>query len=151
MFCPSCGKRQIADTTSYCTRCGFKLESTRVSLLSDRERPVLRTLSPRTKGVLQGLAIIPGGLGAWLLLDILFEGLFGAGMMGGLYAMVTLIALVAMARIVYAVTIERPDVKNAVELPAPELQPQLPSPAESHISVTESTTRDLSGAVRKQH
>ncbi|HYP54072.1 MAG TPA: hypothetical protein VEQ42_11060 [Pyrinomonadaceae bacterium] len=115
-------------------------------------------LSPRLKGVLQGVAIVPGGVGAWLVLDIIYEGLFNAGIMGGLYAMFTLILLVALARILYAVFFEEGSTRRAAdsatssyagrgEVAAPEtkaaLSPGAGSEMGTPLNITEKTTRQF--------
>lgn len=158
MFCPKCGHLQTSDAIRFCARCGLALEHvTRLVTDGGGGRGARAgQLSPRAKGVLQGAAIVPGGVGAWLVLDIMYEGLFGAGIMGGLYAMFTLILLVALARILYALFFEEgstrrqearaaPDAgpgevdapKTTVALPAPSGEPAPP------LSITEKTTRQF--------
>lgn len=53
-----------------------------------------------------------------LVLDIFYEGVFGAGMLGGLYASITIILLVALLRIAYAVFLEDGHRKTGSTLPA---------------------------------
>ena len=54
-----------------------------------------KALSPRAKGILQGIAIVPAGIGAMFAIDIFYEAL-GAGMMAGLYSTLTIISLVSV-------------------------------------------------------
>jgi hypothetical protein len=113
-------------------------------------------LSPRVKGILQGIAIAPLGVGAWFVLDIFYEGVFNAGMMGGLYAMFTLILLVALMRILYAIFFEEGAARRRTERVSPyeaqsemgahETNGALPAPTSEMVqplSVTEKTTRQL--------
>jgi len=107
MFCPKCGKRQLSDDIRFCAQCGLALEPARKSLTSGNaiEPTKVKGLSPRAKGIIQGIAIIPGGIGAMAVIDIFYEAL-GAGMMAPLYSMLTMVALLAIARILYAVFLE---------------------------------------------
>src|SRR5688572_5845720 len=109
MYCPKCGKRQISDDVRFCAKCGQALEPARKSLTAGNavqaESIKGRGLSPRAKGVLQGIAIVPGGIGAMAVIDIFYESL-GAGMMAGLYSMLTIVVLVALMRILYALIYE---------------------------------------------
>jgi hypothetical protein len=162
MYCPKCGKPQATDGVRFCVKCGLPLESvttlvTAGAVTAVGEKGSRRgQLSPRAKGVLQGVAIVPLSIGALLVLDIFYESLFGAGMMGGLYAVLTLILLVALARVLYAVFLEegaaRPRTEPApphgshAEVGAPATTSALPAAAgevASPLSIAESTTRQL--------
>lgn len=128
MFCPKCGKRQMSDDVRFCTKCGLALENASMLLVtggSSIASSSKRQLSPRAKGILQGIALIPGLFGAMLVLDIFYEAVFNAGMLGGLYATITLILLVALARIGYAVILEEGSQKSISG-------PSAPGPAQMH-------------------
>jgi hypothetical protein len=159
MYCPKCGKRQVSDEIRFCAKCGLSLEPV-TKLVTTGSVPTFnpskRQLSPRTKGILQGVAIVPASVGAWLLLDIFYEGVFGAGMMGGLYAMLTLILLVALLRILYALFQEEGPTRLSAESALPyrwqdeistasnnEAVPAITSEIAPPISVTEKTTKQL--------
>lgn len=158
MFCPKCGKRQLSDDIRFCAQCGLPLEPARKSLTSGNtaiEPAGVKRLSPRAKGILQGFAIIPGGIGVMAVVDIFYEAL-GAGMMAPLYSMLTIIALLAMARILYAVFLEPGRPTKAVTAPSAqkELAPASTSATGAALpavtaeispphSVTEHTTRQL--------
>lgn len=160
MYCPKCGKQQVSDDIRFCAKCGLGLATARKSLtagngLVAEERKA--GLSPRAKGILQGLVIFPVGFGTWLVLDIFYEVVLSAGMLGGLYAMVTLIALVALLRILYAVVLEPgPPKPKPASLSAEAPQEISPPPTVAALSaadtgemvqprsVTEHTTRKLS-------
>ena len=124
MYCPKCGKQQSSDEVRFCTKCGLTLESA-ARLLTAGSVPTIvekrqggGQLSPRAKGILQGIAIAPAAIGAWLVLDIFYEGVFHAGMLGGLYAMFTLVVLTALARILYAIIFEEGSRKPTADLPS---------------------------------
>jgi hypothetical protein len=162
MYCPKCGNLQVQEELRFCVKCGLSLEGVTTLVTTgsaptvDKKNPRKGQLSPRAKGILQGVAIVPGGIGAWFVLDIIYEGVFGAGMMGGLYAMVTLILLTALLRILYAVFLEEGSARRGresalaydrqAEVGAPVINPALPLPTNEIVqplSVTEKTTRHL--------
>ena len=159
MYCPKCGKRQLSEDVRFCAKCGQALEPARKSLTSGHtllaESGKAKGLSPRAKGVLQGIAIVPCGIGAMAVIDIFYESL-GAGMMAGLYSTLTMVVLVAVMRILYALFYEsgpRPAKTTPVsttslqnEVNAAE-DPTALSSATGEMaiprSVTEHTTRQL--------
>src|SRR2546426_6338727 len=118
MYCPKCGSQQLSDETRFCAKCGLLLESARKSLVAGNapmiaEQNPRKTLSPRAKGILQGIAIIPLGIGGMFGIDIFYEAL-GAGVMAPLYTTLTLIVIVALWRILYATFLENgPERKKA--------------------------------------
>jgi hypothetical protein len=65
MYCPQCGQQQIADETRFCSRCGFPLSGV-IGLLASGGVPAMiepaalhpRKLSPRRRGVRQGLLML---------------------------------------------------------------------------------------------
>ena len=173
MYCPQCGNRQVSDDIRFCVKCGLPLAGA-AKMLSGRSADAnlelpssTRKLTPRARGVLQGVAIMPLAFGAWLALDIFYEAVFSAGMLGGLYAMLTFIVLLGLARILYAVFYEdgrtrhveissrsveknMSEAVNTNELPPADLSddcsPDILRPVGEvipHTSVTESTTRHL--------
>jgi ribosomal protein L37E len=158
MFCPKCGKRQFSDDIRFCAKCGLPLEAARKSLTTGSaviEQRRSKSLSPKTKGILQGIAIIPAGIGVMAVIDIFYEAL-GAGMMAGLYSTLTMVVLAAIARILYAILMEQGAAPatgiTAQPLPlelAPAATDAVSSAALSAVtgetvhSVTEHTTRQL--------
>lgn len=126
MYCPRCGNQQINDEIRFCVKCGLSLGGSKlllddgaIGLESRREKS---ELSPRAKGVLQGIAIIPVSIGAWFVLDIFYETVLGAGIMGGVLAMLTLIFAVAIGRVIHAIRFEQGreksvSVKSASQFP----------------------------------
>jgi hypothetical protein len=115
-----------------------------------------KALSPRAKGILQGIAIVPLGIGAMFAIDIFYEAL-GAGMMAGLYSTLTMIVIVALLRILYALFLENGPVGQTTgsaassvrqhEVGAPEDKVIVAATTTGHLvqprSVTEQTTRQL--------
>lgn len=162
MYCPKCGKAQATDGVRFCVKCGLPLESV-TTLVTDGGQTAFAgkgsrrgQLSPRAQGILQGVAIVPLSIGALFVLDIFYESLFGAGIMGGLYAVLTLILLIALARILYAVFVEegaaRPQTESAAprvghaEVGSPATTSALPPATSATVqpsSVAENTTRQL--------
>jgi hypothetical protein len=62
MFCPSCGQKSISTETKFCSRCGFLLTGAADlletgGLLPKASVPADTSLSPRKKGLKQGLFI----------------------------------------------------------------------------------------------
>ncbi|MEO8435827.1 MAG: zinc ribbon domain-containing protein [Pyrinomonadaceae bacterium] len=159
MYCPKCGKRQISDGVRFCAKCGLALEPARKSLIGGSavlaESGKVKGLSPRAKGILQGIAIVPCGIGAMAVIDIFYESL-GAGMMAGLYSTLTMVVLVAVMRILYALfyesgpaahkTAPASPLNSQNEVTATENQPALSAATGEMVlphSVTEHTTRQL--------
>lgn len=159
MYCPKCGKRQLSEDVRFCAKCGQALEPARKSLTAGNallgESGKVKGLSPRAKGVLQGIAIVPCGIGAMAVIDIFYESL-GAGMMAGLYSTLTMVVLVAVMRILYALFYEtgpRPAATAPVSTPSRQNElngsedpAALPAAAGEMVlprSVTEHTTRQL--------
>jgi hypothetical protein len=160
MYCPKCGSHQLSDETRFCAKCGLLLESARESLTTGNAPMIAqnkhKALSPRAKGILQGLAIVPLGIGAMFAIDIFYEAL-GAGMMAGLYSTLTMIVMVALLRILYALFLENGPVRQTTgsassstrqhEVGAPEDKAALAAATTSNLvqphSVTEQTTRQL--------
>src|SRR5687767_2619916 len=157
MYCPKCGKRQLSDEVRFCARCGLALEPARKSLtaVGGAIAEQKSGLSPRAKGVLQGIAIVPAGIGAMAVIDIFYEAV-GAGMMAPLYTMLTIVVLVAVMRLLYALFYESgPRPATSATVPATPRQNELNAagnPASMPAatgemalphSVTEHTTRQL--------
>jgi hypothetical protein len=58
MFCPKCGQEKLSPDTNFCSRCGFLLTGTLELLQSGGNAPIaIKTTSPRTRGLKQGLFI----------------------------------------------------------------------------------------------
>jgi hypothetical protein len=99
---------------------------------------------------------VPAGIGALAVLDIFYEAL-GAGMLGGLYATLTIIVMLAIARVLYAIFFEKDPTPATVaaspNLAQPEAITTLPETKAAlsvatgemvqPLSVTEHTTRQL--------
>jgi hypothetical protein len=160
MFCPKCGNRQSSDELRFCAKCGLALEAAKKSLTTGStavEQARAKGFSPRAKGILQGVAIIPAGIGLMAVTDIFYEAL-GAGMMAGLYSTLTMVVLAAIARILYAILMEQGG-KPASGISAQSLPLELAPAASDEVSgaalsavtgeivqpqsVTEHTTRQL--------
>ena len=68
MYCPRCGQQQTSDSMRFCSRCGFALEGTMQVLAHGGMLPQYqppadeKTISPRRKGVKQGVLIMLIGL-----------------------------------------------------------------------------------------
>lgn len=160
MYCPKCGSRQTSEAVRFCAKCGLSLEVARKSITSGAvvmpaEPKKFTGLSPRAKGILQGIAIIPGGIGAMAVIDIFYESL-GAEILAGLYTTLTMIVLVALLRILYALFLENgparqptesaPDDGRLHEIGAIENRAGLAATTGEIVqprSVTEQTTRQL--------
>lgn len=132
MFCPRCGSQQTTDEIRFCVKCGLQLGNAKSLLSNDVTDFRLERqsgLSPRAKGVLQGVAIIPVSVGLLFMLDIFYEAVFGLGIMGGVFAMLTLIVAVAVWRISYALLREEGRSKSHTHPPdIQDSEPNLFSP-----------------------
>jgi hypothetical protein len=68
MFCPQCGQQQVAGVIRFCSRCGFPLDGVLQLLSNGGNLPVYRNpdepvpVSPRRKGVKQGLVLFLSGI-----------------------------------------------------------------------------------------
>ncbi len=73
MFCPQCGQQQTSDMVRFCSRCGFPLDGV-IQLLHNRgllpayQPQAVGEMSPKRKGVRQGVVLLLAGL---LLVPIL--------------------------------------------------------------------------------
>ena len=68
MFCPQCGQQQVTGVIRFCSRCGFPLDGVIQLLASGGMVPAYRSpdepvpISPRRKGVKQGVVLLLSGL-----------------------------------------------------------------------------------------
>src|SRR6266576_1214234 len=75
MYCPRCGQQQATDSMRFCSRCGFAMEGTlhvlaHGGMLPQYQPPAgEKTISPRRKGVKQGVLI--------MLIGVLLVPIFG--------------------------------------------------------------------------
>jgi len=73
MFCPQCGQQQISGAVRFCSRCGFPMDGVIHLLANSGMLPVYRStdeptqMSPRKRGVRQGMILALGGVGIGLL------------------------------------------------------------------------------------
>jgi hypothetical protein len=64
MYCPRCGQQQATDSMRFCSRCGFPMEGAMVLLAHGGSFPQYqplpgeKTISPRRKGVKQGVMLM---------------------------------------------------------------------------------------------
>lgn len=64
MYCPKCSQPQASDETQFCSRCGLPLNGLKQMVLADGTTQVSQSeaneadLSPRRKGVRQGVALM---------------------------------------------------------------------------------------------
>src|SRR5262245_26620643 len=75
MYCPRCGQQQATDSMRFCSRCGFAMEGTMHLLANNgmlpqyQAPPGEKTISPRRKGVRQGVLLV--------LIGVLLVPIFG--------------------------------------------------------------------------
>src|SRR3954466_3221603 len=64
MYCPRCGQQQATDSMRFCSRCGFAMEGVMQLLANGGMLPAYqppageKTMSPRRKGVRQGVLLM---------------------------------------------------------------------------------------------
>ena len=129
MYCPKCGRQQPSEHNRFCSGCGLELESTaklliskNMSMVSDAS-PGKGLLSPRAKGIWQGIVMFPILFGLFAILIVIYDGL-DVGVMDATYSALTLILLLALMRLLYAVFFEegkrgqRKEVVSSNNLPA---------------------------------
>lgn len=64
MYCPQCGQQQATDSMRFCSRCGFPMEGAMILLAHGGSLPhyqpaqAEKTISPRRKGVKQGVLLM---------------------------------------------------------------------------------------------
>ena len=79
MYCPRCGQQQATETMRFCSRCGFAMEGTMHLLAHGGMLPVYqqptgeKTVSPRRKGVKQGVLLMLIGVLLVPLLGIMYN------------------------------------------------------------------------------
>jgi hypothetical protein len=111
MYCPKCGKEQPSEHNRFCTGCGFALEGAEKLLAAERMDTTpaagssIRKLSPRAKGIWQGIVMFPILFGLFALLIVIYDNI-DVGTMDATYSALTLILLLSLMRIVYAIFFE---------------------------------------------
>lgn len=111
MYCPECGRQQPSEHNRFCNGCGLDLESAAKPLINKNMSMVPAAsvskglLSPRAKGVCQGIVMFPILFGLFAILIVIYDGL-DVGAMDATYSALTLILLLALMRILYAIFFE---------------------------------------------
>lgn len=130
MYCPKCGKQQPSESLRFCANCGLSLKNA-AKLLTASSVPVASDedtrkgqLSPRTKGILQGVALIPALAGLDFILLLIYDHFDVVN--DGAYATLTLILLLALMRIFYAVFLEEGGKPKRSEPTSYEWQREMP-------------------------
>ena len=111
MYCPKCGRQQPSEHNRFCSGCGLGLENAANLLLAENvpmlpdASPSKSQLSPRAKGIWQGIAMLPILFGLFAILIVIYDGL-DVGVMDATYSALTLILILALMRILYAIFFE---------------------------------------------
>lgn len=150
MYCPQCGKQQSSSNTRFCAHCGMSYENAAKLLTADSSVETARKgqLSPRAKGILQGAALVPVLTGLYFILIIIYDQ-FDAGVMDSLYAILTLILLIGLTRMAYAVFFEESGKRKITEPIFSEWHRAIPTSA-PQTSLPESSTTFASEFKRKE-
>ena len=112
MYCPKCGKEQPSDHNRFCTSCGLGLEGAEKLLVAEDVSglPTAATgiskLSPRARGIWQGIIMLPILFGLFALLIVIYDAI-DVDTMDATYSALTLILLLSLMRIVYAIFFEK--------------------------------------------
>ena len=144
MYCPKCGKEQSSEHTRFCANCGLSHENAAklltagsVPVASDAGQPKGQ-LSPRAKGILQGVALIPALVGLDFILVLIYDQ-FDVGVMDSAFATLTLILLLALMRILYAIFLEEGGRRRRNETLSYEWPREMPA-SMSQAALSESST-----------
>jgi len=132
MYCPQCGQQQASSEMRFCSRCGFPLGGVAELLAqggvlrSGDEQSQEQTLSPRRRGVRQGVLMMLVGVVLVPVLAILKGSTFGPNMLDLLVPLSAVICFAGgMMRILYALIYEEgtPGVKRDMPAYAPPVTP----------------------------
>jgi len=111
MYCLKCGKEQASGHHRFCIGCGFSLEGADKLLAAEgvttpsAGESGISKLSPRVKGILQGIIMFPILFGLFALLIVIYDAI-DVDTMDATYSALTLILLLSLVRVVYALFFE---------------------------------------------
>ena len=186
MFCPRCGQQQATDSMRFCSRCGFAMEGTMHVLAHGGMLPAYqappgeKTISPRRRGVKQGVLLMLLGMLVVPILGIMSN--FAPGRLENVFAFFAAVSAIICfvggpLRMLFAAIFEEgappkqftpplnytipaqaiPPARVSALPPAPAVNPasqwrQRPQTAELNPpgSVTDSTTQLLDREPRKE-
>ncbi len=129
MYCPNCGQQQVSNELRFCSRCGFAMSGVSALLATGGALPVYsgeededaHTLSPRQKGIRQGVALMLIGLIVTPILAII------AASSSMPVKVVPLVAVITfwggILRMLYALIFQNHKKKSAAPAPSPYLGP----------------------------
>jgi hypothetical protein len=121
MYCPQCGQQQASSEMRFCSRCGFQMEGVAELLAqggvfrSGDEQLQEQALSPRRRGVRQGVMMMLLGVVIVPVLAILNSFANGPGILDLLVPITAVICFAGgLMRILYAILFEQstPEVKR---------------------------------------
>lgn len=132
MFCPQCGQQQVSTELRFCSRCGFPMGGVMEVLSNGGLLPQYQPpssdnqtkVSPRRKGVQQGVALIFLAAVLTPLFAVLHEYLGFPELFVALVAVVGFIG--GPLRLLYAAILEEGAPKRAYMLPPQQPQPVMP-------------------------
>jgi hypothetical protein len=132
MYCPQCGQQQALSEMRFCSRCGFpmggvaELLAQGGALRSGDEQPQEQALSPRRRGVRQGVMMMLLGAVIVPVLAILNSFTLGPSILDLLVPISAVICFAGgMMRILYAILFEQsaPEVKRDLPVYVPPVTP----------------------------
>jgi hypothetical protein len=132
MYCPQCGQQQVSSEMRFCSRCGFPMGGVAELLAqggvlrSGDEQPQEQALSPRRRGVRQGVLMMLVGAVLVPVLAILNGFIHGPNMLDLLVPLSAVICFAGgMMRILYALIYEggAPGVKRDMPAYVPPATP----------------------------
>jgi hypothetical protein len=121
MYCPQCGQQQASSEMRFCSRCGFPMSGVAEllaqggSLRSADEEAQEQTLSPRRRGVRQGVMMMLSGAVIVPILAILNSFVYGPSILNLLVPISAVICFAGgLMRVLYALLFEQntPEVKH---------------------------------------
>jgi hypothetical protein len=133
MYCPQCGQQQASNEMRFCSRCGFPMVGVAELLArggvlrsGDGEAPEQQALSPRRRGVRQGVMMMLLGTVIVPVLAILNSYTLGPSILDLLVPISAIICFAGgMMRILYAILFEQstPEVKRDTPAYVPPVMP----------------------------
>jgi hypothetical protein len=130
MHCPQCGQQQIPGEVRFCSRCGFPLDGVSElvahgGVLPTYEPQTEEQISPRRKGVKQGVTLLMLGIVITILFGVFNTYLGTPELLTALSAVIFFVG--GPLRLLYALIFEEGAKKHYIYLP-PGVPAPLPAP-----------------------
>lgn len=144
MYCPKCGQSQVSAEVRFCSRCGFPLVAVGDLLMTGGMPPVQtsssqnvgpRPVSPRRRGVKQGVALLLAGICLLPFFGILHEAI---GTPQEFMAISAIVIMAAILRLIFAAFFEEGAPQATHFIPQPQHPYTPPIASRLHAPAQES-------------